>query len=75
MEITDEIVTTARDLELEMNKDDTEELIMKRENPTTKELQELLDEVHQETQRDVSSSEKEDICYERSFEELGEQRF
>ena len=39
---------------------------------TTKELRELLDE---ETQRDVSSSEKrtnaEDI-YERSFEEVGE---
>ena len=48
-----EIVTTARDLELEV--DDIEELITEHENDlTTDELRELLDEERQETQRDVS---------------------
>ncbi|GFW49906.1 hypothetical protein TNCV_1885691 [Trichonephila clavipes] len=50
-EIMDEILTTARDLELEMNEDDIEELIMGHENElTTEELQEILNEEHQETQ-------------------------
>ncbi|GFV19366.1 hypothetical protein TNCV_3662991 [Trichonephila clavipes] len=46
----DEILTTARDLELEVNKDDIEELIMGHEDElTTEELQEILNEEHQET--------------------------
>ncbi|GFS94872.1 uncharacterized protein TNCV_4457291 [Trichonephila clavipes] len=44
----DEILTTARDLELEVNEDDIEE------------LQEILNEEHQETQRNVSPSEQEE---------------
>ncbi|GFT83914.1 hypothetical protein TNCV_2020001 [Trichonephila clavipes] len=49
-EIMDEILTTARDLELEVNEDDIEELIMGHENElTTEELQEILNEGHQET--------------------------
>jgi hypothetical protein len=60
-EIMDEIVTTARDLELEVNEDDIEELIMEHEDDlTTEELQELLNEEHQETQRDVSPEKEED---------------
>ncbi|GFY34242.1 hypothetical protein TNCV_2505451 [Trichonephila clavipes] len=48
----DEILTTARDLELEVNEDDIEELIMGYEDElTTEELQEILYEEHQETQR------------------------
>ncbi|GFW46372.1 uncharacterized protein TNCV_4810601 [Trichonephila clavipes] len=59
LEIIDEILTTARDLELEVNEDDIEELIMGHENElTTKELQEILNEEHQETQRNVSPSER-----------------
>ncbi|GFU33031.1 hypothetical protein TNCV_4156021 [Trichonephila clavipes] len=49
-EIMDEILTTARDLELEVNEDDIEELIMGHEDElTTEELQEILNEEHQET--------------------------
>ncbi|GFT75180.1 uncharacterized protein TNCV_2245241 [Trichonephila clavipes] len=57
----DEILTTARDLELEMNEDDIEELIMGHEDELTiEELQEILNEEHQETQRNVSPSEQEE---------------
>ncbi|GFX42032.1 uncharacterized protein TNCV_353391 [Trichonephila clavipes] len=52
----DEILTTARDLELEVNEDDIEELIMGHEE----ELKEILNEDHQETQRNVSPSEQEE---------------
>ncbi|GFW61524.1 hypothetical protein TNCV_347721 [Trichonephila clavipes] len=52
----DEILTTARDLELEVNEDDIEELIMGHEE----ELQEVLNEDHQETQRNMSPSEQEE---------------
>ncbi|GFW63086.1 uncharacterized protein TNCV_4454341 [Trichonephila clavipes] len=56
-EIMDEILTTARDLELEVNEDNIEELIMGHEDElTTEELQEILNEEHQETQRNVSPS-------------------
>ncbi|GFX89928.1 hypothetical protein TNCV_1535751 [Trichonephila clavipes] len=45
----DEILTTARDLELEVNKDDIEEVIMEHEDELTiEELQEILNEEHQE---------------------------
>ncbi|GFU47274.1 hypothetical protein TNCV_3742441 [Trichonephila clavipes] len=50
--IMDEILTTARDLELEVYEDDIDELIMGHEDElTTEELQEILNEEHQETQR------------------------
>ncbi|GFX45704.1 hypothetical protein TNCV_1422881 [Trichonephila clavipes] len=52
----DEILTTVRDLELEVNEDDIEELIMGHEE----ELEEVLNEDHQETQRNVSPSEQEE---------------
>ncbi|GFY05832.1 uncharacterized protein TNCV_4404991 [Trichonephila clavipes] len=63
----DKILTTARDLELEVNEDDIEELIMGHEYElTTEELQEIFNEEHQETHRNVSPSEqektKEDQC-------------
>ncbi|GFU45236.1 uncharacterized protein TNCV_4236451 [Trichonephila clavipes] len=60
----DEILTTARGLELEMKEDDIEELIMGHEDElTTEKLQEILSEEHQETQRSVSpEQEKEDQC-------------
>ncbi|GFW75213.1 hypothetical protein TNCV_449171 [Trichonephila clavipes] len=61
----DGILTTARDLELEVNEDDIEELIMGHENELTiKELQEILNEEHQETQRNVLNKRKtkEDQC-------------
>ncbi|GFW08198.1 tigger transposable element-derived protein 1 [Trichonephila clavipes] len=49
-EIIDEILTTAGDLELEVNEDDIEVLIMGHEDElTTEELQEILKEEHQET--------------------------
>ncbi|GFT35877.1 uncharacterized protein TNCV_2154361 [Trichonephila clavipes] len=55
----DEILTTARDLELEVNEDDIEELIMGHEDElTTEELREILNEEHQETQVNVSLSEQ-----------------
>ncbi|GFT31702.1 uncharacterized protein TNCV_231211 [Trichonephila clavipes] len=54
-EIMDEILTTARDLELEVNEDDIEKLIMGHEDELTiEELQEILNEEHQETQQNVS---------------------
>ncbi|GFY27269.1 hypothetical protein TNCV_2068891 [Trichonephila clavipes] len=47
----DEILTTARDLELEVNENDKEELIMGHgDELTIEELQEILNEEHQETQ-------------------------
>ncbi|GFU85305.1 hypothetical protein TNCV_2386111 [Trichonephila clavipes] len=50
-EIMDEILTTDRDLELEVYEDDIEELIMGHEDElTTEELQEILKEEHQKTQ-------------------------
>ncbi|GFV59082.1 uncharacterized protein TNCV_4422581 [Trichonephila clavipes] len=57
----DEILTTARDPELKMNGNDIEELIMEHENELTiEELQEILNEEHQETQRNASPSEQEE---------------
>ncbi|GFV89754.1 uncharacterized protein TNCV_827461 [Trichonephila clavipes] len=56
----DEILTTARDLELEVNKDDIEELIMGHEDELTTKLQEILNEEHQETHRNMSPSEQEE---------------
>ncbi|GFU51501.1 uncharacterized protein TNCV_81421 [Trichonephila clavipes] len=65
----DEILTTARDLELEVNEDDIEELIMGHEDELTieefqeilnEEHQEILNEEHQETQRNVSPSGQEE---------------
>ncbi|GFX18985.1 uncharacterized protein TNCV_322901 [Trichonephila clavipes] len=57
----DEILTTARDLELEVNEDDIEELTMGHEDELTKEeLQKILNEEHQKTQRNVSPSEQEE---------------
>ncbi|GFT33956.1 uncharacterized protein TNCV_4384231 [Trichonephila clavipes] len=57
----DEILTTARDLELEVSENDIEELIMGHEAELTiEELQEILNEEHQETQRNVPLSEKEE---------------
>ncbi|GFX69113.1 hypothetical protein TNCV_4946121 [Trichonephila clavipes] len=54
-EIMDDILTTARDLESEVNEDDIEELIMGHEDELTIEkLQEILNEEHQGTQRNVS---------------------
>ncbi|GFX46706.1 uncharacterized protein TNCV_4038541 [Trichonephila clavipes] len=61
IEIMDEILTTARDLELEVNEDNIEELIMGHEDELTiEELQEILKEEHQETQRNVSPEQEED---------------
>ncbi|GFX03669.1 uncharacterized protein TNCV_2112411 [Trichonephila clavipes] len=60
-EIMDEILTTARDLELEVNEDDIEELIMGHEDELTiEELQEILNEGRQETLRNMSNSEQEE---------------
>ncbi|GFV47483.1 uncharacterized protein TNCV_885551 [Trichonephila clavipes] len=57
----DEILTTARDLESEVNEEDIEELIMGHEDElATEELQEISNEEHQETQRNVSPSEQEE---------------
>ncbi|GFU76879.1 uncharacterized protein TNCV_4520351 [Trichonephila clavipes] len=57
----DEILTAARNLEMEVNEDDIEELKMGHEDElTTEELQEILNEEHQETQRNVSPSEQEE---------------
>ncbi|GFT79091.1 hypothetical protein TNCV_3094481 [Trichonephila clavipes] len=56
----DEILITARDLELEVNEDYIEELMMGHEDElTTEELRETLNGEHQETQRNVSPSEQE----------------
>ncbi|GFX32837.1 hypothetical protein TNCV_889731 [Trichonephila clavipes] len=50
----DEILTTARDLKLEVNEDNIEELIMEHEEELTiEELQEILNEEHQEIQGNV----------------------
>ncbi|GFX25272.1 uncharacterized protein TNCV_1274321 [Trichonephila clavipes] len=58
---SDKILTTARDLEMEVNEDDIEELIMgHKDELKTEELQEILNEEHQETQRNVSPSEQEE---------------
>ncbi|GFT62847.1 hypothetical protein TNCV_1606731 [Trichonephila clavipes] len=47
-----------QELELEVNEDDTEEIVLERgDELTTEELQEILNEEHQETQRNVSPSE------------------
>ncbi|GFU83283.1 uncharacterized protein TNCV_3738941 [Trichonephila clavipes] len=60
-EIMNEILTTARDLELEVNEDDIEELIMEHEDElTTAELKEILNEEQQETQRNMFPSEQEE---------------
>ncbi|GFY14450.1 uncharacterized protein TNCV_1315041 [Trichonephila clavipes] len=56
----DEILTTARDLELEVNENDIEELIKGHEGELMIELQEILNEEHQETHRNVSPSEQEE---------------
>ncbi|GFV78833.1 uncharacterized protein TNCV_4079331 [Trichonephila clavipes] len=57
----DEILTTARDLELEVNEDDIENIIMGHEDELTiEEVQEILNEEHQETQRNVCPSELEE---------------
>ncbi|GFW82622.1 hypothetical protein TNCV_3491941 [Trichonephila clavipes] len=56
----------AIDLELEVNEDDIEGLIMGHEDELTTELQEIWNEEHQETQRNVSllnkRKTKEDQC-------------
>ncbi|GFS83115.1 uncharacterized protein TNCV_1287221 [Trichonephila clavipes] len=50
-----------QDLESEVNEDDIEELTMGHEDElTTEELLEILNEEHQETQRNVSPSEQEE---------------
>ncbi|GFX59815.1 hypothetical protein TNCV_1778541 [Trichonephila clavipes] len=46
----DEILTIARDLEWKVNEDDIEELVMGHKDELTTELQEILNEEHQETQ-------------------------
>ncbi|GFW11957.1 uncharacterized protein TNCV_4530231 [Trichonephila clavipes] len=57
----DEILATARDLELEVNEDDIEELVMGHDDGLSiEELQEILNEELQETQRNVSPSEQEE---------------
>ncbi|GFT29258.1 uncharacterized protein TNCV_3588391 [Trichonephila clavipes] len=57
----DESLTTARDLELEVNEDDIEELILGHEDELAiEEHQEVLNEEHQETQRNVSPEQEED---------------
>ncbi|GFW60953.1 uncharacterized protein TNCV_4871641 [Trichonephila clavipes] len=57
----DKILTTVRDLELEVNEDGIEELIMGHgDELTTEELQEILNDEHQETQRNVSSEQEVD---------------
>ncbi|GFT23471.1 uncharacterized protein TNCV_2017181 [Trichonephila clavipes] len=56
----EEILTTALDLELQVNEDEIEELIMGyKDELTIEDLQEILNEEHQETQRNVSPSEQE----------------
>ncbi|GFV46980.1 uncharacterized protein TNCV_3033771 [Trichonephila clavipes] len=57
----EEILTTASDLELEVNEDGIEGLIMGHNDELTiEELQEILNEEHQETQLNVSPSEQEE---------------
>ncbi|GFU87359.1 uncharacterized protein TNCV_2716451 [Trichonephila clavipes] len=50
----------ARDLELEVDEDDTEELIIRHEDELTTELRENFNEEHEETQRNVSPSQQEE---------------
>ncbi|GFW33770.1 hypothetical protein TNCV_4052191 [Trichonephila clavipes] len=59
-EIMDVILTTSRDQDLEGNEDDIEELIMGHEDELTTELQEILNEENQKTQRSVSPTEEEE---------------
>ncbi|GFY16658.1 hypothetical protein TNCV_2787841 [Trichonephila clavipes] len=49
-----------QELELEVNEVDTEGLIMRHEDELTIELREILNEEHQETQRNVSPEQEED---------------
>ncbi|GFW12176.1 uncharacterized protein TNCV_4936201 [Trichonephila clavipes] len=57
----DEILTTARDLDLEVNEDDIEEFIMGHEDELmTEELQGIWNEEYQETQQNVSPEQEED---------------
>ncbi|GFV47676.1 hypothetical protein TNCV_1708721 [Trichonephila clavipes] len=50
----DEILTTAKDLELEVNENDIEELIMRHEDELTiEELQEILNEEHQKKHNEM----------------------
>ncbi|GFV14529.1 uncharacterized protein TNCV_1080521 [Trichonephila clavipes] len=57
----DEILTTAKHLELEVKEDDIEVFITGQEDELTiEELQEILNEEHQETHRNVSPSEQEE---------------
>ncbi|GFU20265.1 hypothetical protein TNCV_4933411 [Trichonephila clavipes] len=49
-----------QDLELEVNENDIEELIKGHKDELTIELQEILNEEHQETQRNASPSEQEE---------------
>ncbi|GFV47420.1 hypothetical protein TNCV_4830761 [Trichonephila clavipes] len=54
-------ITDVNNLELEVNEDDIEELIMGHEDELTiEEFQEILNEEHQETHRNVSPSEQEE---------------
>ncbi|GFY30318.1 uncharacterized protein TNCV_4065691 [Trichonephila clavipes] len=55
-----EILATARSLELEVNEDEIEEIIMGHEDELTTELQEILNEKHFETQRNMAPSEQEE---------------
>ncbi|GFX32531.1 uncharacterized protein TNCV_3704051 [Trichonephila clavipes] len=57
-EIMDEILTTARDLELEVNEDDIEGLIMLHEDELT--TKNSKNEKHQKTQQNLSPSEQEE---------------
>ncbi|GFT36203.1 uncharacterized protein TNCV_4778351 [Trichonephila clavipes] len=60
-EIIDEILTTARDLELEESENDKGELIKGHEDELPiEELHEILNEEHQETQRNMSPEQEED---------------
>ncbi|GFT05306.1 uncharacterized protein TNCV_123371 [Trichonephila clavipes] len=57
----EEILTTTRGLELEVNEGEIEELIMGHEDDLMiEELHKILKEEHQETQRNVSPSEQEE---------------
>ncbi|GFV23988.1 hypothetical protein TNCV_1316421 [Trichonephila clavipes] len=65
----DEILTTARDLELELNEDDIEELIMGHEDELTiEELQEIWNEEHTKKHSEMclllnKRKTKEDQCW------------
>ncbi|GFY10429.1 transposable element Tcb1 transposase [Trichonephila clavipes] len=51
----------SRDLELEVNEDDIELIMGHEDELTMEELKAILNEEHQETQRNVSSSEQEEV--------------